>query len=287
MATQPLTDASSVDGFTVKVWRGERMVLIGMDVDNIEADFVGFSIEFPSPGSAQFFPLRNRLTFDYSEAPEAKTVDGYRNFDSTQAPFQKFRWIHFPYNPKDGIYQYRVTKQHMHDDGTLFAGTSITVSIDLQTVIYDGFLDVGFTRGYASSQAYADRYGNNANIIPANAADGLSFDKVPGDVYQWLGFEASQLLFNPLDEIVGAPDLTLDLFTYDFNEPDILSRLEKIGARLRAIMDDSKGHGDPTDAESIAAARLAASAGADNVHRMHFTGLQHNKVLIVKRQGQP
>ena len=287
MATQPLTDASSVDGFTVKVWRGERMVLIGMDVDNPEADFVGFSIEVQSPGSAQFFPLRNRLTFDYSEAPEAKTVDGYRNFDSTQAPFQKFRWIHFPYNPKDGIYQYRVTKQHMHDDGTLFAGTSITVSIDLQTVIYDGFLDVGFTRGYASSQAYADRYGNNANIIPANAADGLSFDKVPGDVYQWLGFEAYQLLFNLLDEIVGDPDLTLDLFTYDFNEPDILSRLEKIGSRLRAIMDDSKGHGDPTDAESIAAARLAASAGADNVHRMHFTGLQHNKVLIVKRQGQP
>jgi phosphatidylserine/phosphatidylglycerophosphate/cardiolipin synthase-like enzyme len=175
----------------------------------------------------------------------------------------------------------------MHDDGTLYAGTSITASLDLQTIIYDGFLDVGFTRGYASSQAYADKYGNNANIIPTNAADGLDFEKVPGDVYQWLGFEAYQLLFDLLDEIVSDTTLTLDLFTYDFNEPDILSRLEKLGPRLRAIMDDSKGHGDATDAESIAAARLGTSAGADNVHRMHFSGLQHNKVLIVKRNRQP
>jgi hypothetical protein len=28
-----------------------------------------------------------------------KAVDGYRNYPSTEAPFQKFRWIHFPYNP--------------------------------------------------------------------------------------------------------------------------------------------------------------------------------------------
>jgi hypothetical protein len=287
MADQPLTDAKSVDGFSVKLWRGERMVLIGMDVDQPEPDFVGFSIEVQSPGSPQFFPLRNRLNFAYSNAPDAKSVDGYRNFDSTQAPFQKFRWIHFPYNPKDGVYQYRVTKQHMHDDGILYAGTSITASLDLQTVIYDGFLDVGFTRGYASSQAYADKYGNNTNIIPTNAADGLDFAKVPGDVYQWLGFEAYQLLFDLLDEIVSDTTLTLDLFTYDFNEPDILARLEKLGPRLRAIMDDSKGHGDATDAESVAAGRLSTSAGADNVHRMHFSGLQHNKVLIVKRNGQP
>jgi len=287
MADQPLTDAKSVNGFSVKLWRGERMVLIGMDVDQPEPDFVGFSIEVQSPGSPQFFPLRNRLNFAYSNAPDAKSVDGYRNFDSTQAPFQKFRWIHFPYNPKDGVYQYRVTKQHMHDDGILYAGTSITASLDLQTVIYDGFLDVGFTRGYASSQAYADKYGNNTNIIPTNAADGLDFAKVPGDVYQWLGFEAYQLLFDLLDEIVSDTTLTLDLFTYDFNEPDILARLEKLGPRLRAIMDDSKGHGDATDAESVAAGRLSTSAGADNVHRMHFSGLQHNKVLIVKRNGQP
>jgi len=283
----PLTDSTTTNGFSVKLWRGERMVLLGMDVDAPEPDFVGFSIEVQSPGSSQFFPLRNRLNFAYTDAPGAATVNGYRNFDSTQAPFQTFRWIHFPYNPQDGVYQYRVTKQHMADDGTLHAGTSITSSIDLQTVIYEGLLDVGFTRNFASSQAYADRYGNNPNIIPADPAQGLSFTKVAGDVYEWLGFEARQLLFDLLDEIVGDQTLTLDLFVYDFNEPDMLSRLEKMGPRLRAIIDDSADHKADTAAESIAAGRLRTSAGQDNVHRMHFLSLQHNKVLVVKRNGEP
>lgn len=284
MPEQALTSSNSCDGLTVKLWRGERMVLIGMDVDQPEPDFVGFSIEVKSPGSPNFVPLRNRLAFDY--AGEG-TVNGFRNFDSTVAPFQKFRWLHFPYQPKDGVYQYRVTKQHMRDDSTLYAGASVTSSIDLQTVIYDGFLDVGFTRSYASSQAYADRYGNNANVIPASANAGLTFPKVPGDVYKWLGFEAYTLLFDLLNEVAVNADLTLDMFAYDFNEPDMLALLEGMGTRVRAIMDDSKDHSAATAAESIATERLRASAGEDHVVRMHFSGLQHNKVLIVKDRGNP
>ena len=33
------------DGFSMKLWRGERMCLIGFDVDQPEPDFVGFAIE--------------------------------------------------------------------------------------------------------------------------------------------------------------------------------------------------------------------------------------------------
>src|SRR5262245_57668336 len=75
------------------------MCLIGMDVPDPEPDLVGFSIEVKSPGSASFIPLRNRLNFSY-EQPVAVAVNGYRNFLSTRAPFQKFPWIHFPYEPK-------------------------------------------------------------------------------------------------------------------------------------------------------------------------------------------
>jgi hypothetical protein len=96
-------------------------------------------------------------------------------------------------------------------------------------------LDVGFTRNFASSQAYVDRYKNNPDVIPTVPAKGLSFEKVPGDVYEWLGFEAYQLLFDLLDEIVGDKNLALDLFVYDFNEPDMLSRLQKIRSRLRVM----------------------------------------------------
>ena len=48
---------------TLKLWRGEKMCLIGMDVANPEDDFVGFSIEVKRPGANDFTALRNRLAF--------------------------------------------------------------------------------------------------------------------------------------------------------------------------------------------------------------------------------
>lgn len=261
------------------------MALIGMDVDEPEPGLVGFSIEVQSPGSNAFQPLRNRINFSYGGTSAVKTVNGYRNYPSTEAPFQKFRWVHFPYDPKGGEYTYRVTKKHMQDDGSLSDGTSITLDIDLDPVIYGGFLDVGFTRNFASSQAYVDKYKNNPNVIPVDAPDGLDFKKVPGDVYEWLGFEAYKLIFDFLNDVAGDDTLDLDFFAYDLNEPDIVGLLEKIGPRLRAIIDNSKDHAPEDSAESQAADRLAKSAGADHVQRMHFSGLQHNKVLIAKRNG--
>jgi hypothetical protein len=118
------------------------MVLIGMDVDGPEPDFVGFSIEEQGPADTTFVPLRNRLNFSYDQ-PVARAVNGYRNFPSTEAPFQKFRWIQFPFDPQPGEYTYRVTKQHMRPDGTLASGTSLTLDVGLDIVVYDGFLDVG------------------------------------------------------------------------------------------------------------------------------------------------
>ncbi len=280
------TNGKTVDGLSIKLWRGERMALIGMDVDNPEPDLAGFSIEVQSPGSDTFWPLRNRLNFSYAGTPPVDAVTGFRNYPSTDAPFQMFRWIHFPYDPQGGAYTYRVTKKHMKADGSLIAGTSISLDISLDIVVYDGFLDVGFTRNFASSQAYADKYKNNEKIIPANANQGLEFKKIPGDVYQWLGFEAYQLIFDFLNEVVGDRTLQLDCFAYDLNEPDIVGLLEKIGPRLRAIIDDSGDHKPGTSAESQAADRLTESAGPGRVARMHFLGLQHNKVLIAKRNGQ-
>ena len=71
-----------------------------------------------------------------------------------------------------------------------------------------------------------------------------------------------------------------------------MEQLERLGPRLRIIIDDSVdqgggGHGGPTSAESVAAQRLAVSAGAANVRRTHFSGLQHHKVMIARRAGQP
>jgi len=271
------------DGLSVKLWRGERMCLVGMDVTQPEADFVGFAVEVQSPGSPDFIPLRNRLNFSYAQ-PAAAAVNGYRNYLSTVAPFQKFRWVHFPYNPKGGQYTYRVTKMHMPSDNQLKSGVSLTLDIPLDPVVYDDFLDVGFARNFASSQAYADKYGNNPNVIPAEADDGLKFHKVTGDVYKWLGFEAYDLIFGFLDEVVNDTSIDLDFFAYDLNEPNVVERLTKVGKRLRAIIDDSGSHKPGTSAESQAARKLTAAKAA--VKRMHFNNLQHNKVLIAKRNGK-
>jgi len=286
------TSEAAKDGLHLKLWRGERMCLVGINVDAPEDDFVGFAIEVKSPGAADFSPLRNRLNFSYQQTPAAAAkaaaaVTGARQYSSLEAPFQKFRWIHFPFEPKLGGYTYRVTKIHMPSDGKVVAGTQVAADIELDPVLYNGFLDVGFTRGFASSQAYAERYGNNPNIIPTDAAKGLTFKKVAGDVYQWLGFEAYEMIFDFLNEAADDKTISLDILAYDLNEPDIVSALEKLGNRLRAVIDNSGSHAPKTSAESQAAARLAKSAGAANVVRTHFKSLQHHKVFIAKRGGKP
>src|SRR5262245_62115340 len=107
-------------GFTMTLWRGERMCLLGFDVVQPEPDLVGFAIECKEPGGSAFKPLTNRLTFA-SAAP----VTGARIYPSLEAPFQKFRWIHFPFHSRAGAYIYRGTKMHMPSDGVLKAGTKI------------------------------------------------------------------------------------------------------------------------------------------------------------------
>jgi len=296
-------NSDSKNGFSMKLWRGERMGLLGFDVDDPEPDLVGFAIECRGPKDNNFDPLLNRIAFSYDQ-PATKAVTGKQQFPSTKAPFQKFRWIHFPRDPQTGVYRYRGTKMHMPEDNVLKKGTSIELSTSLDPVTYAGFLDVGFTRNFASSQAFLDKFKHVKNIdevgkkiIPVNADDGLDFEKLskPDHLYDWMGFEAYDLLFGFLDEAVGDNSIELDVFTYDFNEPDILDRLEKLGSRLRIIVDDSSkkkdgkttGHGAAGSAESTAAKRLRASAGADHVKRTHFQRLQHNKVFVARRNGAP
>ena len=136
--------------FSLKVHRGDGMALLAMNwkQGTPPDDFVGFAIECKEPGDSEFKPLLNRIAFAYDQ-PAAEAVTGDRKFDSREAPFQKFRWIHFPPEPRDGRYEYRVTKRHMPSDNTLVDGTSLTLGLDLSQVTFDGLVDVGFTRNFA------------------------------------------------------------------------------------------------------------------------------------------
>ncbi|MGQ0701399.1 MAG: phospholipase D-like domain-containing protein [Panacagrimonas sp.] len=274
------------DGLTLKLYRGEGMALLAFDLDASRAtpDFVGFAIEVKSPRESDWSPLRNRLRFD--GAPDHPN----HRYSSLDAPFQKFRWIHVPTRVLRGDYAYRVTARYMRPDGSLLSGASVMGAISLDPVTISGFVNVGFTRAFASSQAYSEKdWPNKEDILPPPELKGIAELRHPvADFqphYEWLGFEARRLLFNLLEACYVDEELTVDAMIYECREPAVLEWLEKLGPRLRALVDDHGEHGEETSPESESVQRLIA-AGA-TVARTHFKRQQHNKVLIVKRNGVP
>jgi phosphatidylserine/phosphatidylglycerophosphate/cardiolipin synthase-like enzyme len=276
---------STANGVTLKLYRGEGAALLAFDLDQAQAtaDFVGFTIEVKYPGSNHWGALKNRLHFTLPPEPVRP-----RSFKSTEAPFQKFRWVHVPTDVSGaGEFRYRVSARYMDATGKLTDGATVEESISLRPDTIENFVNVAFTRGFASSQAYVDRFNNETGILPppnAPAAANLAHNMAPFPKhYDWLGFEVRRVIYQLLDDVAADPTLTLDALIYECKEPQILARLEALGARLRAVVDDHREQGDPDSCETISAQRLAA-AGAQ-VKRMHFGRQQHNKVLIVRKNG--
>jgi phosphatidylserine/phosphatidylglycerophosphate/cardiolipin synthase-like enzyme len=275
----------SSGGLAFKLYRGEGVALLAFDLDPEHATnpFVGFSVEVKYPGSKRFGALRNRLDFE-----RPPNLERPRTFKSTESPFQKFRWIHVPTAVGGGEFRYRVTAKYMDSSGQLTSGPQVENAISLDPKTIDGFVNVGFTRGFASSQAYADRFNNESGILPPPgepAAASLEQNMAPFQAeYDWLGFEARRLILDVLEQVKNDPTLTLDALIYESKEPDILARLVGLGSRLRAIVDDHGEQAHESSAESISFVRLVA-AGAHG-KRMHFSRQQHNKVFIVRRNGQ-
>lgn len=290
MAAAPASSGSGA--LRLKLWRGERMCLLGMDVIDPNPSFVGFAIEVQSPSAAGFTPLRNRLAFAYAAG---KVLSGDREYPTIDAPIQTFRWIHFPYDPQPGLYSYRVTMMHMNA-GALSPGDTVTCSIRLCDETAPGLVDIGFTRNFASSQAFADKFpdpaGRKLILPPAN--QGLVWDKskAPAGVYDWLGGKANDLLSTLLGQVEADQAMTLDVMAYDLNEPDFLKALLAVASRtvggkpaLRVLIDDSGDHSQANSCETLATTQLAAAGAL--VRRHHFDGLQHNKVVIAYKGGAP
>ena len=272
--------------FTLKIHRGEGMVLLAMNWRDgtPPADFMGFSIEYRRPGTTRFWAVKNRLNFPGKMKPlqPGKPAEQY---PSTEAPFQTFRWVHFPRIANvEGDYTWRVTPQFMKEPGKLTPGTAQVASLAIYSETDPGKLNIAFTRGYVSSQAFVDKFQGATgfkSLIPAKADDGPEFvSKSPKAkaAYEWMGFEARERIVALLDDAIkdGAD---VRIVAYELNLPELIERLAKIGSKLKIIIDDSSGKGGPNSAESKAAATLTA-AGAE-VTRQHMGQLQHNKMIIV------
>jgi hypothetical protein len=271
--------------FTLKVHRGEGMALLAMNWKDPRPpdDFVGFAIQYTEPRGDKPFTLNNRLAFlldDGSVDPDTRAT--------TEAPIQKFRWVHFPRNAElPGDFSYRVTPVFMDEHDKLTQGEPQDVAIELRRETYPDQLNVTFTRGFVSSQAFVDRFakfGPITELLPANADEGLDFAPRHPKTHEalpWMGFEARSAIIELLDQAIDDRDAQVRVVAYDLNEPGLVTRLEQLGHRLKVIVDDSGTHGMHDSAETRAAERLMASAGPANVKREHMGNLQHNKTIIV------
>jgi phosphatidylserine/phosphatidylglycerophosphate/cardiolipin synthase-like enzyme len=281
MNTNPISNTQ--DGLSVKAYRGDGAVMLAFNLDDkLTPDLAGFAIKCTPPDGPSFY-VPNRLNF--TTALTGQTTPDQRAWTpSNLAPLQKFRWVDFPPDIMPGIYQFEVSAMYFNQGDGLKTGPTIAVSVELMPAA-TGLFDFGFTRGYASSQAYATKF-NNADITPKPKTIDFETASFIGQ-YEWLGFHARKLVFNFLQECLADPSITVDLFAYDLDEPDFVRALQQLGGRLRAVLDDAPLHTKPGALEPLAKARLEASAGQQNIKAGHFKRFAHDKILIQKKNGQP
>lgn len=271
--------------FTLKLHRGDGMLLLAMNwkKGKPSKDFVGFAIEYKEPGGQKFFPLKNRIAFSNKDG----TVNNI-TLSTMQSPIQKFRWVHFPRNAEmEGEFEYAVTPVFMNSLDELSYGESQSAKIALSRETYKGKLNVTFTRGFVISQAFVDHYesqGSFKTLMPPKADEGLTFKPThpaAKEALAWMGFEARHAILEVLDLAIKDKTAEVKAVVYDLSEPEIVSRLVKLGKRLSVIIDDSTSHKPKETGESQAERKLVRSAGRANVKRQHLGSLQHNKSIVV------
>lgn len=283
MSRQYSTSATS-GGFSVKAYAGDRCVMLAFDLaEHLCERLAGFSIARRSAGQQAFGFLGNRLGFAGAFSNPAVSPQG-KFLSSDIAPFQKFWWLDFPPDADFGPCDYQLTVKRFKSAAStdLVDDQRVTLSIDVQPFAEDA-IEVAFTRGYLSSQAYADRFGNGP-YQPGGHADGWRFDSAAfQQKWAWLGGHARQAIIDFFIDCRDTPGATMDAFVYDLNEPDIINAFITLGPRLRLLADDSKTHA-PETAAGKAYADIAAVAAT--AQQGHFSRFQHNKVLIKRVNGQ-
>ena len=308
----------SKNGLKVRAYKGDAMTMLCFDLAEAKTkNCVGFSIQCVTPANKAFF-LFNRLSFDEpltdNNANAAKLAEV--STPSNKAPFQKFRWLHVPTSSFDakeefGTYTYRVTPRYMINGKLAPLDGNLTVEIKMPIEPFaKGKFKIGFTRGFMISQAYSRRFGNDTSIRPDN--DDLLFDTAetsgtyPKDLkpvggkkysyhdqYEWMGWQAHDLLFDTLNGILDAPTMTVDVFAYDLDEPDFAKKLLALAAagRIRMVLDNSTSHvsadGKQSPEDAFEQAFTTAATGNAVIVRGKYSRQAHQKTLVIKKNNIP
>jgi hypothetical protein len=302
---------------SLKAYAGDAKTLLAFNLEGKPArkQLAGFTLQVTPPTGKPYFAYNN-LRFerpgDHSQDPSEPAVS------SINAPFHKFRWVHVPglthqsLTPAFGTYTYTVTPRYFDDKGSMQPlDTALSVAVDIDVKPFaKGKLALGFTRGFVQSQAFVRRFDLHAPIQPQN--HDLIFDTTQpsgknaqgqrftyADEYEWLGFTARARIFELLDEVVDNKALSLDVFAYDLDEPDIIQRLLKLAKskRIRIILDNAALHHNKAEDKDedkfealfkkAAGETRSTPASKSRIKRGKFGRYAHDKVFIVYDAADP
>ena len=291
--------------FSVKAYVGDKKTLLAFNFQSRDdaKSLAGFTIFCQPPGQVPGYYLQNQLQFE--NPGKHRQVAGEKPNSSVNAPIQKFRWTHYPgtahqgISPAFGEYTYTVTPRDFDADGSMQAldnslGVGVTVSVG---AFQKGSVKLGFTRGYMQSGAYVQHFGKNTPVVPKTK--NLDFDTSTqagtnngqpitfAQIYNWMGETAREQILNVLNRVLNDPTLTLKVFAYDLNEPDIVKILLTLAAqgRVRIILDNAKLHVGGTPEDQFTDLFRQRKKSPSDILRGSFARYSHDKVLIVSRNG--
>ncbi|HEY0322645.1 MAG TPA: phospholipase D-like domain-containing protein [Pyrinomonadaceae bacterium] len=307
--------------FSVKAYQGDAKTLLAFNLPKAKSkNLAGFTIQIQPADQDEGFYLQNRLRF---EDPSKHTQDAkLPPTSSFNAPIHKFRWVHVPgtlhtgTKPFFGSYTYTVTPRYFDDKGSLQPiDTKLSVSVKVNVGPFKkGAIELGFTRGFTQSQAFVDHFGPKAAFRPK--VKELLFDtsQVSGknsageeytfaEEYEWLGFTAREKIFDLANEVLKNKKLSMDVFAYDLNEPDLMTIFLKLAkqGRIRVILDNAALHHTSTSAKTTKTAKppkepkgptpedqfeqlfTKAAKKPAEILRGKFGRFSHDKVFIVKK----
>ena len=307
----------SKNGVSVRAYKGDAITLLAFDVTNkLASNLAGFTIFFRCKQKnevGQF--LYNRLTFNPDFISENQIPLNDKN-STLHSPIQKFNWVHVPNTDIStrqavfGDYVYAITPRHIVDGKLLPIDPDLSVEIEIPVKPFEEkSASVGFTRGFVSSVAYATRFSRKNNAVRPKANDSLTFDnkqiadtakrwsstkrkyeQVPysfEEQHEWLGWQARNRILEFLEETIQDKKLSLKVFAFDLNEPEICKKLLQLAKenRLLMILDDSKGHSESDAWESIFETEYLKIGDPQKLKRGHFSALAHCKIMIQLRNG--
>ena len=302
------------NGVSVRVYKGDAMTLLAFDlISSLRKNLAGFTIKYSFKEGNQLKTayIFNRLKFPDSFFENNPDIPKKDRNSTLYSPIQKFNWVHVPNTnintkvPIFGDYTYEVTPRYILDGTLQPLDISLSVKVKINISPFDmKKTELGFTRGFVSSVAYAKRFNvKNNKVRPdedellfdvtqkADTASRwddttLQYEKVDytfEEQHKWLGWQARQRIIDFLDEVINDNSISLKVFAYDLNEPEICKRLLILAGenRLKMILDNDGKHGDPVLMETTFENKFKEVAGnANDIQRGNYLALAHCKVLI-------